>query len=278
MVNELVVGVPAAPLRHLVEQYTGYRTEGAEPGVHAGLPSRSLTLIVAFDDPLDVEMAQSGAADRREYWAMLAGLHTSPALVRHSGRQVGVQLALSPHAAPGLFGVAASALANGAARLEEVAPRVAPELVDRLSSAPSWRARWDVLDDVLLAMLDERHAIRPDVDAAWSLLVQAQGAIGIEALARELGWSRRHLTKQFSSAFGLPPKAIARIVRFERAQRLLRDTARPSLAAVAQTCGYADQAHMTREWTRLAGSPPTVWLAEEAVPILQDEREGGASG
>lgn len=277
MVNELVSGVPAPPLRHLIERYTGYRTEGAEPGVHAGLPSRSLTFIVAFHDPLDVEMAQAGVADRREYWAMLAGLHTAPALVRHGGRQVGVQVALRPHAAPSLFGVAASALANGAVHLEEVVPRVASELVDRLSSATSWSARWGVLDDVLLALLDDRCSIDPGVDAAWSLLVRTQGAIGIEALSRELGWSRRHLTKRFSSAFGLPPKAVARVVRFERAQRLLRDTARPSLAAVAQTCGYADQAHMTREWTRLAGSPPTVWLARESIPILQDDPDGEPS-
>jgi AraC-like DNA-binding protein len=51
-----------------------------------------------------------------------------------------------------------------------------------------------------------------------------------------------------------------------------------SLAAIAAECGYADQAHMAREWRTLAGASPTQWLADERLPFVQDdEGPAGAS-
>jgi AraC-like DNA-binding protein len=44
---------------------------------------------------------------------------------------------------------------------------------------------------------------------------------------------------------------------------------RADLAGVASVVGYADQSHLTREWTTLAGCTPTTWLREE-FPFLQD--------
>ena len=51
-------------------------------------------------------------------------------------------------------------------------------------------------------------------------------------------------------------------MRFERARVLVGRGG--SLARVAAESGYADQAHLTREWTRFAGQPPRATLAELA--------------
>jgi len=61
-----------------------------------------------------------------------------------------------------------------------------------------------------------------------------------------------------------------RIARFEASRRTLTMSARrgaSSLAAVAAASGYADQAHLTREWTSLAGCPPAAWLRAEEPRI-----------
>ena len=64
------------------------------------------------------------------------------------------------------------------------------------------------------------------------------------------------------------------MLRFERSKRLLTTPERPSLAAIAAECGYADQAHMARDWRSIAGSSPTRWMAEERLPIVQADADG----
>jgi len=277
LVNEFVSRWPHARLRPFVEMYTGYRIAGVTPGSHAGLPSRSLTMIVAFDDPLDVEHGSTARRTRGQFWTMLGGLHTSPAVVHHPGRQSGVQLGITPQGAEALFGTPAAELAHEVIPLDAVLPEATVELVERLSAASTWGARWVVLDDILLRVMTVGDGMAPEVDAAWAIMAQTNGLVGIEALAAHVGWSRRNLTVRFKQQFGLSPKAMARVMRFEHAEKLLRLPTRPSLASVAHACGYADQAHMTREWVEFAGSPPTTWMTDETIPFVQDEDDSPPS-
>jgi hypothetical protein len=77
-----------------------------------------------------------------------------------------------------------------------------------------------------------------------------------------IGIGDRQLRRRFLDAVGYGPKTLERILRFQRFLGLdATDLARRALDA-----GYADQAHLTRECTRLAGLPPAALLAEGAGP------------
>src|SRR5262249_3970784 len=123
-------------------------------------------------------------------------------------------------------------------------------------------------DDVLGRKLEPVEPA-PQVAWAWRRLLAAQGTLPIESLARELGWSRRHLAERFRREIGLAPKVAARVLRWEHACAMLaRPGRRSRLADVAADCGYADQSHLTREWVALSGLTPRAWLADE-LPFLQ---------
>jgi hypothetical protein len=79
-----------------------------------------------------------------------------------------------------------------------------------------------------------------------------------------LGIGDRQLRRRFLDAVGYGPKALERILRFQRFLALA--THDDDLARLALDAGYADQAHLTRECTRLAGLPPAALLAEGAGP------------
>ena len=269
LINEFATGLPHARLRPYVSEYSGYRIVVAEPGLHMGLPSRSLTFIVAFDEPLDVTTAIDGP-HRDTYWAMLGGLHDAPAVVRHDGRQHGVQLGVTPRGAAALFGVPAGALASSVVHLDAIVPTFSAELVDRLSEATTWAARWEVLDDVFLRQVCLDTSLPSELEHAWSLIVGSHGLMPVGRLADEVGWSRRHLGQRFTSTFGLTPKVMSRVLRFERAKGLIQAPTRPSLSGVAAACGYADQAHLTREWSAFAGSSPTRWMRDDTLVLLDD--------
>ncbi len=62
---------------------------------------------------------------------------------------------------------------------------------------------------------------------------------------------------RFREELGVPPKALARILRFERAVGRLR--AGDDLAALALDAGYYDQAHFNRDFRAFAGATPTAY-------------------
>ena len=86
----------------------------------------------------------------------------------------------------------------------------------------------------------------------------SRGRVDLRRLAVALSISPRTLRREVASEAGLPPKVLARVFRF----RYALTCASPSLAVVAAAAGYADQAHMTREFTALAGLSPARWMAE----------------
>ena len=75
-----------------------------------------------------------------------------------------------------------------------------------------------------------------------------------------LGIGDRQLRRRFLDAVGYGPKTLERVLRFQRFLMHQGD----DLARAALDAGYADQAHLTRECTRLAGLPPAQLLAEGA--------------
>jgi AraC-like DNA-binding protein len=191
---------------------------------------------------------------------MIGGLHTKPALITHDGAQSGIQLALSPLGARALSGVPAGELATLDLDLGELLGPLATELHERVAQEDSWPARFAVLDRVLGARLNLDDRPPPEVCRAWRRLVSTHGTITISALASEVGWSERHLASRFRTEIGLSPKAAARVIRFQRARRLIGR--RPG-ADVAAECGYFDQAHLVRDFVAFSGLSPTAWLAAE---------------
>jgi AraC-like DNA-binding protein len=276
-VNESAIGRPAPPLRPFVDRYIGYRQEGFAPGLHRGLPSRHLTFIVSLADPVEIAGMPDAAQRPASYQAFVGGLHAAPATIRHDGTQVGVSIQLTPLGASALLGVPAGALAWSVIDLEAVVGRPAGELVERLVEATTWRDRFAVLDEVLTARLDAPAGPSRETVRAWERLVASGGSLDVRTLASEVGWSRRHLSERFRVELGLPPKVLGRVLRFERARRLLEGPHRPSLAEVAAACGYYDQAHLNREFRELAGCSPLVWLAEELPSVQDGGLEVGAS-
>jgi hypothetical protein len=112
VVNESAWGAPAEGLRGFVDSYVGFRQIGAEPARHRGLPSPSLTLIFTLDEPLVLVAHPDPAQPPGTFETIFGGLHTSPAIITHDGRQSGIQLGLSPLGAKALLGVPAGELAQ----------------------------------------------------------------------------------------------------------------------------------------------------------------------
>jgi len=266
-VSEAAVARPAGPLRAVVAEHHGYRQRDVPPARHIGLPSPWLTLIFTLDEPLHVTRHPDPQQAPGHYGALLGGLHTTPAVIEHGGAQSGIQLQVSPLGARALLGLPAGELAGLDLPAADVLGRLGADLAEQLQTTGSWDARFRLLDERLGRLLaPDRAGPPPEVRRAWHVLRASGGTARIADVASDVGWSERHLAARFRTEIGLTPKAAARVVRFDRARRMLPRT---PAAIVAATCGYADQAHLVREFVAFTGLGPRAWLAAE-VGNLQD--------
>ena len=257
-------------LRRYVTLAVGYRYAGAPAGVHVGMPSGTLTLVVPFDEPL--LLSGAGLSRPTPFEGVLAGLATAPTLIHHEGRQHGVQLGLTPAGARALFGLPAAELAERSVELEDVVG-VARSLRDELQEYAAWGERFAAVERVVLGLVRDNDSGRepaPEVREAWRLIRRGGGQTPVAAVASDVGWSRRQLEHRFRGEFGISPKSAVRLTRFERSVQAARDPRR-RLADVAAECGYADQSHLAREWRDLAGLPPSRWRLEDDLAFVQDD-------
>jgi len=133
--------------------------------------------------------------------------------------------------------------------LEDLWGSRAKRLLERLANAgsPQECAR------IVQAALPEVRTAGP-VERAVQMLERAGGSASIDELAAHAGLSPRQFRRLCLEKTGLPPKFLARILRFRTAAAKL-DTC-VSAADLALDCGYYDQAHLINEFREFAGRTP----------------------
>ena len=151
------------------------------------------------------------------------------------------------------------ALGTAALALDDLLPGFGDELRERIDEAAALdrpQRRLDCLEALLSHRL--RAAASADPLIRHAALELAAGARA-GAVQRASGCAPATFIARYRAACGLAPKRHASLMRFQAALRG-RDDRRP-WADVAAAAGYADQAHLTRTFARLAGMTPTQYRA-----------------
>lgn len=143
---------------------------------------------------------------------------------------------------------------------------------------PGWdlTAVWEACDAPARAEAIERAAQemlggrRPTADGhrarSVARLVRTDPSIASVAdLAARAALSQRSLQRLCRSHLGVSPRWLLRRARVIDAHQLLSETDL-DVAEVASRLGWYDQAHLTRDYTKLTGTPP--------VRLRQERREG----
>jgi AraC-like DNA-binding protein len=219
-------------------------------------------LIINFGTPFLIALGREpAAADRQPSFA--AGLHAGPVFIESDGGAECMQVDFTPLGAYRFFGGTVVDLAARMVDIGDVLGREGRQLRERLGATDGWQNRFDLVEDFVAGRAN--HLPSPEIEYAYRRLARSTGGARIAALASEIGWSRKHLVDRFRSELGLAPKPIARMMRFHHASRLARGGACSGWAGIAAESGYADQAHLVREFSTLAGETPTAWARRLAL-------------
>ena len=207
-------------------------------------------------------------------YAFAVGPMRSAAVVPLQGAVDLFGVRFRPGAALAFLDAPLAALADREVPLDALWGSLARSLEAVLAEVAPAQRTWHA-ERVLRERLEAAHGAAREtgtVANAIALLRRARGGARVREVAAALGVGERWLERAFDRHVGYGPKMLARVVRFQHAVRLLDAGPPLSWGAIACEAGYADQAHLVREFHTLAGVAPGELAAERrGVGFVQYE-------
>jgi AraC-like DNA-binding protein len=247
-----------APLDELVHCFWFLRGEFPSAEAQTVVADGRLEIILHLAQPFS--LFDVDGRRHRQAEVLVSGQLTRP--VRLSGNGTGdvVGIRFRTAAASSLVRMPLADLTDRVESLTCVSRDFANDLLAavRPHEQPAARAR------ALARVLGRRVVASPDLLATTATnSLERPSRVRIESLARSLGTTPRTLERRVTMATGLPPATLRRVMRFRRTFRILDGAPRGTWAEVAARAGYADQAHLIRDFRQFAGAAPSDFFQTE---------------
>lgn len=247
---------PAPPLDGFIASlWTSERPAGLPHAREWNLPTGRADLVLPLDRPALRRFDRPD--DATGHWlagGVLQGAMQQPTLRDTATASVVVGVHFQPGGLAGLFDEPADALAGHSLALDALWPGWADGLRAQVARAGALHdppARLQILEQALRRRW--RHGQAPDPLLAWAL-PRLEAGVPVGALQRHTGLSPTTFIRRFRAACGLTPVQHRGLRRFQAA--LAAGHAGLAWAEAAHDSGYADQAHLGREFRRLALHTP----------------------
>jgi AraC-like DNA-binding protein len=251
------LSAPAEPLRPFIEGYW-HRCGCYEPPKNVRVVADACTKLIFELAPVP--------------WpsAYLIGTQLSPIVVALCGEVDRVGIRFRPGMAGFLLRCRIDDLPRPLAPLAELAVPDGGRILDALRCADPGFERVRLLDHWLLAQLPLPGDDRDELDRVAQVARLLGSGRSAPETAAALGWPERRLQRLCRKRFGAPAATLHRLYRFERLLRRCNGKPAP-LADLAASLGFADQAHMARDFRDFAGLSISAFLRDRAtVGNVQD--------
>lgn len=268
-----IVRRPASPrLAHLISSISFYRERGCGLTEFRHAAPLAVPLLLSLGTPFQIALGrQPGHGDSQP--SFTAGLFPGPVMIESDGGAECVQVDFTLLGAYRFYGGAVPDLTARMVGVADVLGHEGQRLRERVAESPAWQRRFEIVEDFILRRAV--HEPSPEIAAALNMLGKNAGVARVQDIASDIGWSRKHLTRRFTNEIGLAPKTLARMLRFHRACALARTCAAGGWASVAAEAGYADQAHLARDFRIFTGETPTEWAARMELADPRMVRDAG---
>lgn len=285
---------PDSRLASLIHCFTAVeRVFTPEHNTFSILPDSRVEVVFNLGMPCSIV---DGSNERPLGACYVVGLLRQPITLRALGRVCAIRTSFYPWG----WAQFAGELRPAAVNVEEsddkdaredmpAAARVPAELIAQLRGAYEQAGASAAIPLLQAFLVQHLHTARPEqalMQSAASSILDAGGNTRIYAVARQHAVSERTLNRAFTRQIGVSPKQLASVKQFDGVRDALWGNPSSSLAEIALYAGYADQAHMQREFKRHSGLTPHQFaqamremraeFAAEPVRNLQYRADGQA--
>lgn len=252
--------VPAPALIPSIRAYCDYSERTGGFTARRELPHPEGVMIVNLGEPVSIIGGDGHEIRLAAGDAFVAGTHLAPAISRSRGAQAGVHVFIALENLRRFIGAPMCGLLNRAVPLDAIIGRQARELGERLVAADTQSERVGILDAALTRLFDRTKPLCAQQTHALHLL-RTRPDFDVADIARDIGWSSKHLANRVRDVVGVGPRSFRRLLRFQRLHAALDDASPPDWADLAGMAGYYDQSHLINEFREFTGLTPRVFLA-----------------
>lgn len=221
------------------------------------VPDGKTELIVHFGDDFT---KLEGASWERQARVLMSGQLTERILLRPTGTVGVVSARFKAAGAARFFDLAYDELVDRVVDFAPLQPEFSRMLHERVARCTTHDERLAVMIAVLEERLTEESQEDIFVRHACQYIAQTDGACSVQELVARIGFSERQLERKFKRQVGITPKILSRIMRFQKFLAMTKTANDLTLADAALACGYFDQSHFIRDFTRFSGVSPTTYL------------------
>jgi len=167
-----------------------------------------------------------------------------------------------PGAVRGVLGVAQSALAGACHDLSTLGIDALDGVLHQVEAEPDPERRIGLVLDRLTRVAEVATPPHPTILLTARRIVASAGRAPILEIARDAGWSQRHLERNFRREVGVTAKEFARLSRFHGVVARLNRATPPRWSRLAVQAGYHDQPHLVRDFREFGGITPAAYWRE----------------
>lgn len=262
---------PVPELRAYVETYwTGsFNLDKVPELCQKVVPNGFVELIIHTSDRHCHLKAEENWAVSPDY--TIIGLYTQAYIVQFSDLVDVFGIRFKPEGIFNLFGIPASVFNEGYEDMEQVLGRDFREFCQKIREVNSLNEKLDLSNRYLLKQLQKNHPEMNYVNRAAEMIRKADGIERIDDLPGKVYISLRQLEREFKNKVGTTPKRYMRIARINDVYRRLENGEVIDFTKLAFECGYADQAHFTRDFKTFTGIKPSFYLKHRDQLIVNPQ-------
>jgi AraC-like DNA-binding protein len=235
---------------------------GGDPQPEIVLPDGKTELIVHFGDAF---LKLEGDTYERQARVLMSGQLTERIMLKPTGEIGVVSIRFKAAGAARFFDLPYESLVDRVVDFAGFEPALSAAIHERIARCGSHDERLAAM----IAMLEDRltQESREDIfiRQACQYIFSSEGEYSAQDLVKLIGYSERQIERKFKKQVGITPKTLSRIVRFQKFLATTRTPNTLTLADAAAACGYYDQSHFIRDFTKFSGVSPMKYLSGSHV-------------
>lgn len=257
--------LPQPPLSDFVSLFWLYERNTPSHARERVLPTGTVELVINLsEDSFEIFDRYNPARCQSSPGTLVSGPY-SEFFILNTARQSSI---IGVHFKPGgafpFFKLPADELRDSQVSLAELWGAVASELRGQLLEAPTPQAKFQLLEQFLLAQAALPLGRHPAVAFALREFQDLSHLRPVSEVVEQIGLSSRRFSQVFSQEVGLTPKLFWRVRRFQEVLHLIGSRQPVEWQSLALNCGYFDQAHFIHDFQAFSGLTPTAYLAHRS--------------